>query len=100
MSQHKGGRGLKAPYETTHIRVPVPLKDALQRVIDAYKECLDVDQALASLGNVQDDKPTELNLLTPNEAIQLAQNILTQKKSAKISMGKLLTGIYSEDIVL
>jgi hypothetical protein len=90
MSYTKGGRGLKAPYETTHIRVPVPIKDKIQGMIDAYKESLD-----PNVGSDSTDK-----LLTRNEAIELANTILGQKKSARVSLSKLLTAIYGEDIVL
>jgi hypothetical protein len=90
MAHTKGGRGLKAPYDTTHVRVPVPIKDKIQGIIDAYKESLD-----PNLGTSENKK-----LLTPNEAIEIAQTILSQKKSAKVSMGKLLTAIYGENIVL
>lgn len=100
MSYTKGGRGMKAPYETTHIRVPLPLKEALEKVINAYKESLDVDQALAVLLQIHDEQTSEINPLTANDAVQLATQILGQKKSAKLSMSKLLTGIYSQDIVL
>lgn len=90
MAYTKGGRGLKAPYETTHIRVPVPIKDKIQGMIDAYKESLDPSV----------DTSEGKKLLTPNEAIEIAQAILTQKKNARISMGKLLTAIYGEEIKL
>jgi hypothetical protein len=90
MSYTKGGRGLKAPYETTHIRVPVPIKEKIQGMIDAYKESLD-----PNVGSDSTDK-----LLTRNEAIELANTILGQKKSARVSLSKLLTAIYGEDIVL
>lgn len=36
-SPFKGGRSNKAPYETTHLRVPVPLRFVLQKAIDLYK---------------------------------------------------------------
>lgn len=37
----KGGRGKKAPYATTHLRVPVPIKDRVQALIERFKETLD-----------------------------------------------------------
>ncbi len=33
-----GGRGLKAPYETTHVRVPIPIKASVQALIDDFRE--------------------------------------------------------------
>jgi hypothetical protein len=34
----KGGRGQRAPYKTTHLRVPEPIKDDLQRLIDQWRD--------------------------------------------------------------
>lgn len=33
----KGGRAKKAPYETTHCRVPVPVKPLIEKIILVYK---------------------------------------------------------------
>ena len=33
----KGGRGQKAPYISTHLRVPEKIKASLQKIIDVYK---------------------------------------------------------------
>jgi hypothetical protein len=33
----KGGRGKKAPYETIQMRVPLPLKDDVNRLISRYR---------------------------------------------------------------
>jgi hypothetical protein len=33
----KGGRGQKAPYACTHLRVPEKIKSSLQSIIDLYK---------------------------------------------------------------
>jgi hypothetical protein len=68
----------------------VPIKEKIQGMIDAYKESLD-----PNVGSDSTDK-----LLTRNEAIELANTILGQKKSARVSLSKLLTAIYGEDIVL
>lgn len=101
MTYTKGGRGLKAPYESTHVRVPVPLKAKVEGMIASYKESLDVEVAVSSLvkpENPLTDNPE--NLLTVNEAIEIATKILGQKKSAKISLSKLLSAIYGQEIVL
>ncbi|BAZ19125.1 hypothetical protein NIES4071_110100 (plasmid) [Calothrix sp. NIES-4071] len=34
----KGGRGKKAPYESTHSRVPAPLKAQITELINTYQE--------------------------------------------------------------
>jgi NMD protein affecting ribosome stability and mRNA decay len=97
MANIKGGRGLKAPYETTHMRVPVPVKEILQQIIDSYKETLDPDAAISVLSQNQGG---DLNLLTRSQAIELAHKIIKQKKGAKISIERLLSGIYKENIEL
>jgi len=33
-----GGRGIKAPYESTHVRVPLPIKADVQALIDEFRE--------------------------------------------------------------
>jgi hypothetical protein len=86
MSKHVGGRGIKAPYKTTHVRVPEPVKPEVERIIQRFHE---------------GGKVKEENVLTPLEnAVVIAKGILTQKKSARISMSKLLTAIYGENVTL
>ncbi len=40
MSAFKGGRGHPAPYETTHVRVPLPIKFLVDRLIENYRNYL------------------------------------------------------------
>lgn len=86
MAVPKGGRGHKAPYETTHVRVPVPIKDEVERLILAFKD----DEVNTSVSH-----PIALA-----EATVLAKKILTQKKSARVSIENLLTAIYGEKVTL
>lgn len=81
-----GGRGNKAPYETTHIRVPVPIKSEVERLIERFRE--------------GGDTATQNTLTGLDEAVIAAKGILTSKKSARVSMEKLLTVIYGEKIEL
>jgi hypothetical protein len=37
MIKPKGGRGQKAPYETAQVRVPVPIKPQVERLIEKYR---------------------------------------------------------------
>lgn len=86
MSKPVGGRGIKAPYETTHIRVPVPIKPEIERLIEQFREG----------GNTQ----PENTLTSLDNAIVIAKSILTQKKSSRVSMSKLLTAIYGQNVTL
>jgi hypothetical protein len=94
MATNKGGRGLKAPYETTHVRVPVPIKDKVQQLIDDYKNNQDTQQV-----NQQDDEQDN-NLIDFDKAVELARQVLKQKKSARVSLQNLLTGIYGKEVSL
>jgi hypothetical protein len=38
MTKPVGGRGNKAPYESTHVRVPIPIKKEVQALIDEFRE--------------------------------------------------------------
>lgn len=48
-SPFKGGRNNKAPYETTHLRVPTGIKFSVTRVIDIYKRSLQDTYVLSSV---------------------------------------------------
>jgi hypothetical protein len=81
-----GGRGVKAPYETTHVRVPKPIKPQVERLIEQFQ----------AGGDSQSE-----NLLTSlDDAVATAKGILLQKKSARVSIQKLLTSIYGENVTL
>lgn len=81
-----GGRGRKAPYVTTHVRVPEPLKHEVEKLIRQFHEG----------GKLDDSK----RLTSLESAVDIAHEILTQKKSARVSMSKLLTAIYGESVEL
>ncbi len=91
MIEHtKGGRGKKAPYESTHVRVPLPIKQEVETLIEKFKN-----------GEVTNDgKIIDSDFYEVEKAIDLARRILSSKKSAKVSLQKLLTGIYDIDIDL
>lgn len=86
MSKPVGGRGNKAPYETTHVRVPVPIKSEVERLIEEFRE-----------GKSQHQ---ENSLTSLEDALVTARDILRQKKSARVSLEKLLTAIYGKNVEL
>ena len=86
MSVWRGGRGVKAPYESTHVRIPVPIKDKVEQLSQAYKD-----------GRLDELEPQFMSL---ENAAEIARSILKQKKSARVAMEKLLKEIYGEDISL
>lgn len=85
MAVWKGGRGVKAPYETTHVRIPTAIKQRVEELSEAFKQ-----------GKLHDtNQPIKLD-----EAVTAAREILKRKKSARVSIESLLTSIYGEDISL
>lgn len=85
MPENKGGRGNKAPYETTHVRIPVPIKEIVEKISADYKE----------------GKPVvQVDAIPSDQAIEEAKRIMKSKRSAKISMQNLLTAIYGIDVEL
>lgn len=110
MTKPVGGRGKKAPYETTHLRVPVPIKDNLQRIIDAYRDStiddsnseLTVFEELELLRNecqfLRDTLSKQKPLTALEDTILTAKSILRQKKSKADSIAKLLTSIYHVEV--
>lgn len=88
----KGGRGHKAIYETTHMRIPTPLKDLFTRISNDYKvNGITPENELAIFAPVK---------LHKHEAVELARQILKSKKGAKVSLEKLLTGLYGTDVTI
>lgn len=71
----KGGRGKQAPYESTHCRVPVPLKPLIDEIIARYKETLDSPDEL--MGQVWIDNLREvipLDVPTPSKPVNKIQD--------------------------
>ena len=80
----KGGRGHKAPYESTHVRVPLPVKDKVEAIINEFR----------NKGEVETEEKIASDFVDLDEAVEFARSILSSKKSAKVSLQKLLTCIY------
>lgn len=109
-----GGRGNLAPYQTTHVRVPVAVKPLLEAIIADYRqwvaeyEYFHESQGLPKhLEKLLDDNyrfgTADFNncpeLPDVEEAKQIAQAVLRQKQSARKSLGKLLTALYKEEVL-
>lgn len=86
MSKPKGGRGKKAPYETTVVRVPDPVLEQVEAICDSYRN-----------GEVA----SETKPVTDFEAIRA--EIDEWRKQAKVGKEKLknlLQLIYGVDVEL
>ena len=89
---NKGGRYNKAFYKTTHVRIPVELKEVVQSLSNDYKLTCKVP----SLEPI----PVSQLTLTKEEAIALANQLVKSKKGAKHCLEKLLTTLYSPPVIL
>ena len=87
MSKPLGGRGKVAPYETSHVRVPLPVKDKVNKIIEDYR--LSIIDGI----NTQDTV-----LITFSESKSLAKKLLRAKRSKLETIAKLLTSIYGIEI--
>lgn len=67
----KGGPGHRAPYRTTHLRVPEPIKDQIQAIIDDYKM-----GALAKQPATLPDRPGSISQEKIQDAIALLEESL------------------------
>lgn len=89
MVKPQGGRGIKAPYTTTHIRIPSDLKAEFEARIESYRENL----LTSNKGDT-----IEKSLTSLPEAIEVARLLVKSKKSSRQSMARLLTAIYRTDV--
>jgi hypothetical protein len=95
MTKPIGGRGYKAPYTTTHVRVPTHIKPQVEALIDNYRnEMLGID------GNNPLTTSEDKMLTSLDEVLVLAQEILARKQSARKSMTLLLSAIYGKEVNL
>ena len=87
MTKPIGGRGKKAPYETTHLRIPIPIKPQIESMIEAYR--------LSVIDGI--DSPNS-DLLPLGDAIELSKKLLRSKTAKTDTIVKLLTGIYGSEV--
>lgn len=114
MNKNVGGRGKKSPYDSTHVRVPLPIKDRVEELkqlyvagaLEHYDQLLKDDHDKARiyenlLTGIEAKPDYSLNPLPSlDDALAQAKKLLKQKKSAKETIAKLLTGLYGETITI
>ncbi len=96
MNKPIGGRGHKAQYKTKTIRIPVPIEPQVEKLSNIYRQAVsegswDNVEGKELLGSI-----TPIDRLTRDEAIEEAYKILKSRKSAKISLEKLLQVLYGD----
>lgn len=102
----KGGRGKIAPYETTHCRIPKPIKPLVERLTNAYKTIIndggfnldeqklidEVDKAISKTTYSEIEKPvngySELEELRKYKA-EVSRIISTWQQESKSRKPKL-----------
>jgi hypothetical protein len=87
MNKPLGGRGKKAPYETTHLRIPVPIKADIEKLIEHYR--LSVIDGIETHDN---------GLMSVEDAKLLTRKLIKAKTSKIDTLIKLLTSIYGVEI--
>jgi hypothetical protein len=126
MDKPIGGRGKKAPYETTHVRIPVDLKAQVEKLTEDYRN----NGLSTSPENSQQSTPNEsinyrefvnsmidefkkngmyfdrdekrkhqLSLaISEDEAFELAKKYMTEMRTKKLVVASLLSRIYGTEI--
>jgi hypothetical protein len=96
----KGGRGKKAPYQSTHVRVPEPIKPAVEALIERFR-LLVVEEGL-SLDNAasQVEAQPACGCYSKEQIIEAAKHGLRSKKGAWKSTEKMLTALFDEEVLL
>jgi hypothetical protein len=93
-----GGRGQKAPYTTSIVRVPDPLIPTIEKLIDDYREMI----FNGTISNEQDSEnyTSQLGIvrLPKDDVIRESKRVLSAKKSARLSVLKLLQLLYGDEI--
>jgi hypothetical protein len=128
MNKPIGGRGKKAPYETTHVRIPVDLKPQVELLIKEFRDngCVPKDSIIENPSTNSDDfmqkmiqefknndmliiqKSNEVSHdtlisklnLKLEECIKLANELLATRATKKEVVSKLLTSIFRVEVKL
>lgn len=90
MPKPKGGRGHKAPYQTKLMRIPVPLEQQVNQLVELYQDYLDSDE------EVDVDNPPQLLSTQQNDFTHLYQSLT--KLVNKIGQPKYKPNSFSEGI--
>jgi hypothetical protein len=91
MNKPIGGRGKKAPYETTHVRIPVDLKSKVEELVEAYRN----NELIIS---EQNDNSLTKNL--PINYHELVATMIEEFKNNGLFIGEDLNSIYPLTLVL
>lgn len=86
MSKYKGGRGVKAPYSSKVLRIPEPILDDVEKLLDNFYNGIDDPLKNYSLDST----------VATEQARQILEQNKTSKRSTKVCLEKLLQVIYAD----
>lgn len=101
----KGGKGNHAPFEITHIRVPLPLKEVLKKAIGIYTKAM-IQNDSTGATDVRLDLEKFLNGFSNNYGLTYQKNILMsvddslQLKEALVKYTKTIAALEQERDIL
>lgn len=82
----KLGRGQKAPYETTHYRIPKPIKPIVEQISEDYKRSIfageDSEEIIKKISRSLEDKEPAIGGIELERAVALLTEALTLKPQA------------------
>jgi hypothetical protein len=76
----KGGRGHKAPYETATMRVPIPLHNRVEKLIEEYRSAVLTGNPTDTLTN---SSSTSEQVITREEVTSKLEALAKSKKKGK-----------------
>jgi hypothetical protein len=94
-----GGRGKKQPYETKVIRVPSPLVPLIDWICDRFYEKKTSQLWPDDLTPLEAFKALNLLNLARADIIKASKAVLVSKKSARLSLEKLLQVIFGDESI-
>ena len=99
MTRPLGGRGLRQSYETKVIRVPMPLVETINDLVEKFYTSYNPENPDTEL--LTDKVTSSLGVCTVSkqDAITKAKVIISRKKSAKVSVLNLLQVLYQDKLL-
>lgn len=94
-----GGRGKKAPYTSSTVRVPDPALKKVEEVIDLYRNSLEPDSIFDWYDLEFEDVLVGLPIHTREDCIEKAHQILRSKQSARKSLEKYLRYFFQDESI-
>ena len=98
MTKPVGGRGNKAPYESTHVRVPLPIKPKVQALIDEFRES-QIEQPKKPLTSLEEEEEDETDeeedsyepsdLETIKSQAEMIQNYISEIRFLNLKLERL-----------